>query len=125
VDYLRMTLMIITIMTIIIIIVISIIRNSSSNINNNSNIIIVINQIGIPEEPYRNPTRSMQYAYNIKQDTGLGNNDNARQDRPTTEDPYETDRNPQENHKSPIGILYESIWIRKESFGWAATSHGS
>ena len=56
--------MIITVMTIIIIII-STIRISSSNINSNSSIIIVINQIGIPEEPYRNPRGSMEYAYNI------------------------------------------------------------
>ena len=86
--------MIITIMTIIIIII-SIIRISSSNININSSIIIVINPMGIPEERYRNPIGFMQYAYNIKQDTGLDNNDNAGQDRPATEDPYETNRNPQ------------------------------
>jgi hypothetical protein len=58
-----MTLMIIASVTIIIII--SIIRINTSNINNNNNISIVIKQMGIPEEPYRNPIGSMQYAYNI------------------------------------------------------------
>ena len=91
--------MIITIMTIIIIIiVISIIRNSSSNINSNSSIIIVINQIGIPEEPYRNPRGSMQYAYNI----------NKTQDWTTMTTQDRTDQQ-RRTHMKPIGTHKKTI----------------
>ena len=92
-----MTVMIITIMTIIIIII-SIIRNSSSNINSNNSIIIVINHMGIPEEPYRNPRGSMQYAYNI----------NKTQDWTTMTTQDRTDQQ-RRTHMKPIGTHRKAI----------------
>ena len=88
--------MIITIMTIIIII--SIIRISSSNINGNSSIIIVINQMGIPEEPYRNPRGSTQYAHNI----------NNTQDWTTMTTQDRTDQQ-RRTHMKPIGTHKKTI----------------